>query len=251
MLHIEDRGEGAVVVLLHGTPTTPGHLRPLAERLSGRRRTLLVHLPGYGSSASLVPYELDRAHELVEESVAALGVDRAHLVGHSGGTYRALAIAARGRLAVTSIVALSAVARFPEDVARGFVELAASLRGGADLAPMMDELMLSPAGRAHADWVDEVRSWAKVSSGEDLARELEAFAGAPDLREAIARLDVPIMLRVGALDRATPLARSQEITGVAKRASLQVIPEVGHAILCEDFEATVDAIARYLDVAEG
>lgn len=249
MLYVEDRGTGAVVVLLHGAPSTPRHLRPLAERLSARWRTLLVHLPGYGESASLVPYDLERSHELVEEALAARAVDRAHLIGHSGGANRAFAIAARGRLAVTSVVALSAIARFPEEVARGYIELAATLRGGADLAPMMGELTLAPVGRTHPDWVAEVESWARASRGEDLARELEAFARSPDLLDAIARLDVPILVRVGALDQATPLVRSEEIARAAKHATLQVVPDVGHAILCEDFEGTAEAIAIHLGVA--
>jgi 3-oxoadipate enol-lactonase len=250
MLHIEDRGTGAALVLLHGSPTTPRHLRPLAERLSARWRTLLVHLPGYGESASLVPYDLDRSHELVEEAVAARGVDRAHLIGHSGGANRALAIAARAKVAVTSVVSLSAIARFPEEVAGGYIDLAGRLRGGADLTPMMAELMLSPAGRMHPDWVAEVQSWAQASRGEDLAREFEAFAHSPDLLGAIARLEMPILLRVGARDQATPLVRSEEILGAAKHATLQVVPDVGHAILCEDFEGTAEAIARHLEVAE-
>jgi len=250
MLHIEDRGTGAALVLLHGTPTMPRHLRPLAERLSARWRTLLVHLPGYGESASLVPYDLDRAHELVEEAVAARGVVRAHLIGHSGGANRALAIATRGKLAVASIVALSPIARFPYEVARGYIELAGGLRGGADLTPMMAELMLSPAGRTHPDWVAEVQSWAHASRGDDLARELEAFAHSPDLLGAIGRLEMPILLRVGALDRATPTVFSDEIVGAAKHATLQVVLDVGHAILCEDLEGTADAIARHLEVVE-
>jgi len=250
MLHIEDRGAGAALVMLHGSPTTPRHLRPLAERLSARWRTLLVHLPGYGESASLVPYDLDRAHELVEEAVAARGVERAHLIGHSGGANRALAIAARGELAVTSIVTLSGVARFPDEVARGYIDLAGKVRAGADLTPMMAELMLSAAGRAHPDWVAEVESWAKASRGEDLARELEAFARSPDLLGVLAALDVPLLVRVGAVDQATPLVRSEEIVAAAKHATLEVVPDVGHAILCEDFEGTAQAIARHLEAAE-
>ena len=68
-LHIEDRGRGAPVVFLHGAPTTPAYLRPLAERLSRGFRTLLVHLPGYGDRPALRPYRMDQAHTRVEESL--------------------------------------------------------------------------------------------------------------------------------------------------------------------------------------
>jgi hypothetical protein len=54
MLHVDLQGEsGSPVVLLHGMPTRPDHLAPLARELSGSHRTLLVHLLGCVHDPSL------------------------------------------------------------------------------------------------------------------------------------------------------------------------------------------------------
>lgn len=248
-LHVEERGKGEVVVLLHGTPTTPEHLRPLAERLAARWRTLLVHLPGYGSSERLTPYALERSHELVEEALAARAITHAHLLGHSGGSTRAFALATRGKVTALSVVGLGAIAWYPEDTRQRLRDLARMLRGGLDLRPLMPVLMLSPNGRKNPQWVAEVTSWGAACDAQDLAAEFDALTAAEDPRSAIAALDVPVLLRVGALDTATPPACSEDVAAVARHAALQVVPDVGHAILNEDFEGTAAAVESHLEAA--
>jgi pimeloyl-ACP methyl ester carboxylesterase len=66
-----------------------------------------------------------------------------------------------------------------------------------------------------------------------------------DLHPAIAELDIPILLRAGALDMATPVANSTRIAAVAK-CEVDIVPAAGHALLCEDFEETTAAIERHL-----
>jgi pimeloyl-ACP methyl ester carboxylesterase len=86
-------------------------------------------------------------------------------------------------------------------------------------------------------------------SASSLAAELEAFAGAPDLRDDIGRLDVPLLLRVGELDISTPKERARRIMPCARRAILNEVPNVGHALLLEDFDGTATAIEEHLSKA--
>lgn len=249
-LHIEVRGAGPAVALLHGSPTAPAHMRPLAERLATRYRTLLVHLPGYGASAPLVPYDLARSHALVEESLLAHGARDLHLIGLSGGAYRALAIASRRNLRVRSVACIGAVAAFPPEEAAALAGFAQVLRaGGADLSPVLEQRMLSPAGREEPSSVADVASWLLAVSPGHLADELDALASAPDLHTEIGQLEIPLLLRVGELDVATPPARSEAIAAVAARATLERVPGAGHALLCEDVEGTARAMERHLEAA--
>jgi pimeloyl-ACP methyl ester carboxylesterase len=225
-------------------------MMPLAERLSRSWRVLVVHLPGYGRSAVLEPYALEHSHALVEEALVARGVRDAHLVGFSGGAYRAFALACRvdSALTVRSIVSLAGVADFTEEEKKGLAQRTRMLRSeqAFDPAPLLVDLMLSPRGREQPAWVADVRSWAAASTPEHLARELEAFIGAPDLRPKIAMLDIAVLVRVGSIDAASPLERSRRIAKVARRAALEEVPGVGHALLCEDFDSTATSIERHL-----
>lgn len=108
---------------------------------------------------------------------------------------------------------------------------------------------MSARGRRNRTWVAEVHAWGAASSAEHLAQELEAFASAPDLRPDVAALDIPILLRVGTAETASPPARSRRILAVAKACVLEEVPGVGHAILCEDFDATAESIDQFLEAA--
>ncbi len=259
MLHVDERGSGPVVVLLHGAPTTPNHMMPLAERLARSWRVLLVHLPGYGRSAPLEPYALEHSHVLVEETLVARRVRDVHLIGFSGGAYRALALACRAPqgegdgLRVRSVASLAGVADFNDEEKKGLARYADLLRGDSARAfnpgPLLVDLMLSPRGRENAVSVADILGWATASKPEQLARELEAFIAGADLRPQIAKLALPILLRVGSIDAASPPERSRRIAEVAQHGSFEEVPGVGHALLCEDFDATATSIERHLRAA--
>ena len=250
MLAVETRGAGPDVLLLNGTPVLPSHLLPLMERLAASYRVWHVHLPGVGRSAPLVPYDLDRAHTEVEDTLLEHGVRAAHLVGYSGGAYRALAIARRARVTGRSVVSLAGFRGFSPPQRDAYREYAHQLRAGADFEAMLPGAMLSPRGMENPAWVAEVKSWARAASVESLASEWDAFAASPVLD--LDALTVPILARIGALDLAMPLSCSYDLQTNARHAdvTVEIAPGVGHAILLEDFDATAASIERHLAAAE-
>lgn len=231
---------------MHGAPNAPEHLRPLADRLAQSYRVLLVHLPGYGRSAPIEPYAMEHSHALVEETLAARGVRDAHLVGFSGGAYRAFALAARGNLRARTVTSLAGAADFAEHEKKKLGQYVAMLRDAVDPAPLLVELMLSPRGRENAASVADIASWARAIRPEHLARELEAFIAAPDLRPQLAMLDLPVLVRVGSIDAASPPERSRRIAESARHVWLEEVPGVGHALLREDFDCTAASVERHL-----
>ncbi len=236
--------DGPLVVLLNGTPVVPEHLTPLAQRLSTKYRAWHVHLPGYGRSPALLPYDLDESHRRVEETLIARGERAVHLVGFSGGAYRALALAARGRLEVRSLTLIAGYRGFTAEQRPGYRDYARLLREGADLSPALPGLMLSPAAQTNAAWVAHVTSWGGATSNLALAAELEAFADSPVID--VSAIEAPILARAGDLDAALPPSASREIGELAPRATVQVVPGKGHALLLEDFAATAAAILEHL-----
>lgn len=242
-IFLETFGAGDPVVLLHGTPTAPEHMRPLAKRLAARWQALLVHLPGYGQSPALdEPYELARSYDLLEDELAMRNIAAAHYVGFSGGTYRSFALALRKRTAARSIFALGAVFEpIPQLAAWGPI-----LRDPAQSLPSLAPMFLSRKGLVNPAWVAEVETWGKAIAPRDLASELDALATAPDLGPDIRRLDMPITLRVGTEDAATPVAMTERLASLVPHARVQIVEDAGHALLTEDFEATAAAIEAHL-----
>lgn len=251
VLSIEDHGRGEVVVLFHGVPTNPIHLRPLARRLNdGGFRTLLVHSPGYLESTALpAPYDLARSHEIVEDALLSRGVTEAHFFGYSGGSRRAFDISARGHVRSKSVAGLGPIVAFMEEKKQGLSDFAAALRAGIDLRDSLVEMALTSRGKQNPRWVAEVRASLDAIAPETLADELDGFLRAPSGLPAIETIAVPIYLRVGTIDAMTPPENARAILSVAKHATLDEVPEMGHAILWEDLDATSDAILRHLHAA--
>jgi 3-oxoadipate enol-lactonase len=247
-LHVEVRGSGRDIVLLHGSPTDPGHMRPLAERLAARARTLLFHLPGYGRSLPLEPSSRQAIDGAIEAELRGHGVERAALVGMSGGSYRAAALALSGRLEVSAIAMLGPILHFDDEKKKALREFAEAVASGADLSAAMTELMLAPESRQAPRAIADVATWLPSITPGPLRADMESFcADSPDYRAPLAASGIPLLLRVGALDAATPPGLSRDMALRAPGARLEVVEGIGHALLAEDFENTAAAIESFFD----
>ena len=99
---------GEPLVLLHGICLASAHWAPLVARL-GPRRCVLVDMPGHGGSdgADYAGVDLRRWHvRLLAGCLDALGLDAAHVVGHSYGGMVGLWLALDAPQRVRSVVAL-------------------------------------------------------------------------------------------------------------------------------------------------
>jgi pimeloyl-ACP methyl ester carboxylesterase len=93
-IHYVRGGRGPALVLLHGFPQDWFEWRRLMPRLAERFTVIAVDLRGVGGSAA--PADGYAASDLakdVHELVGALGIDRAHVVGHDIGGWVAYAFA--------------------------------------------------------------------------------------------------------------------------------------------------------------
>jgi pimeloyl-ACP methyl ester carboxylesterase len=130
--HVEETGEGPAVLLLHGFPDTGEVWRAQAPALAEAGfRAIVPDLRGRGRSdrpAEVAAYALS---ELVADATGildALGVERAHVVGHDWGAALAWAIAALApqrvnRLAVFSVGFPGAVRPDRQTLERGWYRL--------------------------------------------------------------------------------------------------------------------------------
>ena len=98
--HIE-RGAGPAVIFLHGIGGDGTSWLPELEALSGRCRAVAWDMPGYSGSPALPGMNFPALANALKDLLVKLGIERAHIVGHSIG----------------GMVALEFAARFPDHVA--------------------------------------------------------------------------------------------------------------------------------------
>lgn len=87
-LFVVERGQGPVLLLVHGFPTSSYDYRALMERLSSRFRCIGFDFPGYGLSDKPVAYSysLFQQADALEALLDALDVRSARVVCHDMGT---------------------------------------------------------------------------------------------------------------------------------------------------------------------
>ena len=88
--YVAEAGDGPAVVLLHGNPDTHEVWGSVVARLAANHRCIAPDLPGFGKSRAPADYEFSLEHHaaFVLELLAALELDRVHLIVHDvGGAY--------------------------------------------------------------------------------------------------------------------------------------------------------------------
>ena len=101
----EVAGEGEPVVLVHGLSGSTRWWSRNVPALAERYRVYLVDLPGFGAMRSLRRrFVLSEAASWLSEWMKAVGIERAHLVGHSMGGYVSVRLAASRPQAVRRLV---------------------------------------------------------------------------------------------------------------------------------------------------
>ncbi|HSP65511.1 MAG TPA: alpha/beta fold hydrolase [Candidatus Deferrimicrobium sp.] len=235
-----DSGSGADVVILHGWGATKELMAPVAQRLSGYR-TVVPDLPGFGDTPA--PARGWGVEEYAAWALALLdrlGIERAHLVGHSNG----------GRVAVALAVA------HPERVGRLVLTDSAGIRprhGPGHHVRVRTFKVLRAAARWR--WLPaRLRESAQRRAAERGSADYRAASGAlrdtmvrlvnTDMRPWLARLTVPTLLIWGERDEETPLADGRTMERLIPDAGLVVFEGAGHFAYAEQ----PDRFCRIVDV---
>jgi pimeloyl-ACP methyl ester carboxylesterase len=208
------------------------------------RGVLALDLPGHGRSEGPALDSIAAIADWLPRLMAAAGIERAALAGHSMG----------------ALAALDCAARHGDRVA------ALALLGVAPSMPVHPDLL----GAAEADdhlAFELVNSWAHGDSGHlggarapglwlmgggerllersapgVLHRDLVACSAYRDGAERAAAVACPTLLVLGADDRMTPAKAGRKLAAAIEGARVEVIPDCGHMMMTEKPDQTLDAL---------
>ena len=125
-LEYESNGEGEAVLLIHGSHVSDAFLPMTREpRLADRYRLIRYHRRGFaGSDPHSGPFSIEQQAQDVLALLTYLGVERAHVVGHSYGGVIAVQLAIEAPSLVQSLILLEP-AIFPAEIASAVNEMMA------------------------------------------------------------------------------------------------------------------------------
>lgn len=269
-------GEGPAVVLVHGIPGSWRQAVPLALDLAAAHTVVLPSRPGYGTtplSTGCTPVEQAGAYAALLDT---LGIERAAIIGISGGGPSALAFAQHHPDRATALVLCCAVAAHIIELPFGMKAMAllplparplAALSRWRGRRELRNPVALGRRLRRELTADEHDRYLHDPTVREDLVGFLQSHLDAPpalaglrnDVRqlaraaaagpEPTDRVQLPTLVLHGADDSVVPLAHASDHAARIPGAVLDVYDAAGHAFLLTRRPETSARIAAFLDVA--
>jgi pimeloyl-ACP methyl ester carboxylesterase len=228
---------------------------PQTTALSGAWRCLTIDTRGFGESAAVPPFSVDRYADDVVAVLDETGADRATVIGLSMGGYVAFALWRRSPERVRALVlADTRAGADAADTRERRHELIALARaqGVAAVADRQIVGLLGKTTRSSRTHVEtHARAIAETATVDGIVGALEALLARPDSTPTLATITVPTLVIVGEEDVITPPKEARAMRDQIRACRLEVLSGAGHLSNLErpaafntvltKFLATVDA----------
>jgi pimeloyl-ACP methyl ester carboxylesterase len=264
-LYYEEAGRGTPVVFVHEFAGDYRTWEPQMRRFSRSHRCVTYSQRGYPPSD--VPddparYGQDITRGDVVAVMDALGIEKAHVVGHSMGAYTALHVGMRHPQRCLSVTAAGCGwGSLPDPAARDAMRAQA-----AETAKMFTAKGMTEAAVLYADtatrqaqknkdprgYAEFVRMLSEHSAQGHALTMAQLQSKRPtlwDLEAALQKFSVPLLVICGDEDE-TCLDGSVFLKRTAPTAALLVIPRSGHTITSEEPDKVNAALAELFAAAE-
>jgi 2-succinyl-6-hydroxy-2,4-cyclohexadiene-1-carboxylate synthase len=233
-LHVEQRGSGPPLVLLHGFTQTARLWGPFGDLLARDHTLVALDLPGHAGSDE-VRADLPTTADLVRDAVtASIGQQSCDLLGYSLGARVALHVATGTDLEIRRLVVVGATGGIEDPAARARRReaddaTAAALEASGDVEAFIDRWVSGPmfSRLSGAAQTDERRR----NSAPGLASSLRlAGTGTQEpLWDRIPKLAVPLLALAGTDDTRFG-AHAFRLAGASPHGVASLIPGGGHAV---------------------
>ena len=249
-IHVDIRGNGPDLVLLHGWAMHGGVFAGLLPALVQRHTVHVIDLPGHGQSdASEHVTTLQQMTDCIQPYIPGNAV----VLGWSLGGQIALQLAAR--MPLHALILVSATPKFvasdnwpqgmaPEVFAQFFARLHENLQG-----TVQDFLALQVRGDLHAAaTLKALRE--RLLQYPPQAQMLEsslAMLRDTDLRNVLPLVKMPVLLIAGEHDRITHPRATQFMANAVSHAKYVEIKKAGHASFISHRDEFLHAAGEFLD----
>jgi 3-oxoadipate enol-lactonase len=230
---VEDRGEGRVVLLVHGFPLDHSMWRRQIDSLSRQYRVIAPDLIGFGQSDAVESFSMATLADGLASLLDELGIhEKICFCGLSMGGYVGWEFWARHANRLDRFIACDTRA-LPDsaEAAEGRKKLAEKVRaeGSAPVVAAMMPKLFGP--HAQTTIGADVEATKAVMSGtrpETLIAALMAMAARRDFSAELPKVNVPSLIICGENDAIIPVKEMREIAAAMPNAKFAQIDGVGH-----------------------
>lgn len=251
-LYVEDSGGSQpAVVLIHGFPFNSTMWEPQLEALFGRCRTIVYDVRGHGKSDPgdgifTIDSHVDDLFGLLDVlrpgPVIAVGLSMGGYIlqramEREPGRFRALVLADTRSDSDSNEARLKRAENIKNVRSKG------SLAFAEGFIPNV----IAPSSTSRKDLVGKIRGMISAIEPRHIAGTLLALASRPDTSESLARMGIPVLFVVGALDKTSPPELMERMHKAVPGSSYVVIPDAAHVSNLENPAAFNAAVTEFLD----
>ncbi len=209
---------------------------------------LAFDLPGHGRTAGPPLATIDAMADWVAAFLAAAGIERTVLVGHSMGSLVALACAARHPERARALALIGTAAPMPVGEALLGAARAAS-HAAIDMLNLWGHSAAAQLGgnTAPGMWMmGTYRRLLERAPAAVLHADLRACHGYQDGLAAAAKVKCPALFVLGSRDLMTPPRGAQALRAAISGEHTVVLDGAGHSLLAERPDAVLDALIAFI-----
>jgi pimeloyl-ACP methyl ester carboxylesterase len=256
-LWVDQRGDGPDVLLLAGLSDPVEAWTFQLEGLSDRYRLTAFDNRGAGRSP-MIPADFTVA-DMADDAagvLGALGIERAHVMGFSGGSATAQELALHHPDLVGSLVLVGTWARrdpYFEAMGRAFELLAQTAPSERAMLEAFFLWIYTP--RAHADGsvgaiIDEALAFEHPQEPEGFLRQLRSWTD-HDTLDRLGSIAVPTLVVAGGQDLVTRQSMGIAVADAIPGAELVVLPDEAHQPFQEQPDAFNAMVADFWRRVDG
>jgi pyruvate dehydrogenase E2 component (dihydrolipoamide acetyltransferase) len=226
-----ERGHGgSPIVLLHGFGGSHTAWGGVVEWLPPDRHCIVYDLPGHGRSRAERHGSAAVAARAVLADLAARGVNRVHLVGHSmGGATAALAALMQPEMAAS--VTLLAPGGFGREINHRLLRRFAAAKEEAEIAVLLEQFFGWERDVPDGLAAEVAEERARLGASDALRAIVETFFEGNSQKllpvDELGRLGIPIKVLWGAQDRVLPTRQAHRLPG---RLAVHIFEGAGHML---------------------
>jgi len=252
-LNVLDRGQGPVVLFVHGFPLTHAMWRPQIESLADSCRVLAPDLRGFGASTVTAgTVSMRQFAEDLAELLDALGItEPITFCGLSMGGYIGWQFARHYPQRLRGLICCDTKASADsEEAIQNRHKLAESVlnHGSGVLAQAMPEKLFAKQTREQQpDIVEQCKKMMVTADPEGVAAALRGMAERPNMSDLLPTIEVPTLVIVGEEDQITTVAEMREMAQAIPKSEFVKVPQAGHMAPLENPTLVNSAVKAFLE----
>lgn len=243
------RGEGSVLVLLHGFPLDRTIWNDVAEHLAGSFKVITPDMPGAGlSTFSSEDLTIDDMAASVNAILKEEDVDKAVIAGHSMGGYVAVAYAEQYPDCIAGLGMIHSSAQADSIEKKEQRQKSINIfekGGGSHFVKQMLPNLFSEENSVN-DYVSKVVERALLTSGKSLSAFYKAMMNRTERISILRNNSLPVLWVLGNNDKVLPVKDLTQQTSLANVNFVYNYQNCGHMSMIEAPSSLVEDMALFV-----